>query len=67
MILVVLGIIMIIIGISLVIWAFSVAGNFDVENRYLITRGGGILGILLIIFGLIVIGLQSRIKPNYSR
>ena len=67
MILVVFGIIIIIIGISLVVWAFSVAGNFDVENRYLITRGGGISGVFLIIFGLIVMGLQSRIKPNYSR
>ena len=67
MFLAILGIIIVIIGIALLGWAFSVAGNFNVENRYLITRGGGISGVLLIIFGLIIMGLQSRIKPNYSR
>ena len=45
------GGILLIIGIICMGYAISLTGNFEIEDRYLQTRGFGMLGFVLMIIG----------------
>ena len=46
-----IGIIVIFVGIIFVGYAMSQTENFEIENRYLVTRGSVAVGVVLLISG----------------
>lgn len=57
----ILGLVLLIIGISLIAYAASLAGNFDIEDHYLKTRGSLMLGFFIAIIGGVLL------YPNFKR
>ena len=59
----IIGLTILIIGIMLIGYGMSLAGNFDIENRYLVTKGSiGFGFILSIIGGYILIPKGTKLR-----